>query len=432
MRNFIKYLFSIVLLAGVISCEKEEIRAVLNSEATPGLKLSAANIALSKDAADENALTISWSKPDFGYNAAAQYQILIAKRGTNFNDAQVFSTGQETSKSWTHKQLNNLLQSMGVKGNETADLEIAVESILSQDLVQRSEILPFSAVAYLDKLDLSTSWGLVGSATVNGWNGPDMPFYKTASAGVFVAYAKLNSGEIKIRENNDWAVNYGDNGADGTVELNGANIAVDAGTYRILFDINKLTVKVEKYSWGLVGSATPNSWNGPDIDFFYDPATDQWRALATLVDGEIKIRKNNDWGLNYGDTGNDGTLEANGDNIKVSAGNYLVTFNANELTISIEKTNFPGVVGSATPNSWNGPDIVMLPDFSTDGLWVAKFAKLSDGEIKFRMNNDWGTNYGDTGKDGTLDLNGDNIAVSAGTYNIEINLETLTYKLTKL
>ena len=33
-------------------------------------------------------------------------------------------------------------------------------------------------------------------------------------------------GEFKFRENNDWAMNYGDNGADGTLDVNGENIAI--------------------------------------------------------------------------------------------------------------------------------------------------------------------------------------------------------------
>ena len=44
----------------------------------------------------------------------------------------------------------------------------------------------------------------------------------------------LVAGEIKFRLNNDWAVNYGDNGNDGTLEDGGANIPItDAANYKV-------------------------------------------------------------------------------------------------------------------------------------------------------------------------------------------------------
>lgn len=430
-----KYVKNIwVLVLGVLaltSCEKDEIKAVLNSSAAPGVNLSSQNITLSKESENDNALTISWTKPDFGYSAAAQYRVIVDKAGNGFADAQTFSTGTDLSKSWTNKQLNNLLISMGFAGNEQATLEIVVESILSADVVQRSGVSTVTAMTYQDKLDLSSPWGVVGSGAVNGWDGPDMPFFKTASAGVYVAYVTLVDGEIKIRKDNDWAVNYGDNGADGTLEQDGANIAVTAGTYAITFNENDLSYTIEKLSWGIVGSAAPNGWDGPDVAFMYDASSDQWRAIATLSDGEFKIRKNNDWGLNYGDDGADGTLDKDGSNIAISAGTYLITFNANELTYTVEAIDIPGIVGSAAPNGWDGPDVSLMPDFSREGVWVAYNVVLSSGEIKFRMNNDWGVNYGDDGADGTLERDAANIAVAEGTYDVEVNLTDLTYTLTK-
>ncbi len=414
------------------ACEKEEIRAVLNPTAVPEITVSASSLTLTKENADQTALTVSWSQPDYGFNAGVQYRLMMDKVGNNFASPQVFATGTAQSKSWTHKQLNGLLQTMGFKGEELANLDIAVEAILSDAVVQRSVAQNLSAIGYVDQLDLNSPWGVVGSAAVNGWNGPDMPFYQTASAGVFVAYVTLANGEIKIRQNNDWAVNYGDDGANGSLELNGANIVVDAGTYQITFNANDLSYIIEPLSWGLVGSATPNGWNGPDVNFTYDPSSDQWRAIVKLTAGELKIRKNNDWGVNYGDDGNNGSLELNGANIAATAGTFLVTFNANELTYTIEPISVPGIVGSGAPNGWDGPDVQLKPDFAREGFWVAQNVKLATGEIKFRMNNDWAVNYGDDGANGSLEINGANIAVKAGVYDVELNLsETIpTYKLT--
>ena len=233
----------------------------------------------------------------------------------------------------------------------------------------------------------------------------------------------MRNGEIKFRNNNDWSENWGDDGADGTLDSYGANIAVSAGTYKIEVNFSSMTYTMEEYSWGIVGSATTNGWGGPDMMFHYNSFQDDWRAVVTLGDGEVKFRFNNDWGVNYGDDGADGTMEANGANIAVSAGHYLVTMNLNTQSYTMEEMDVWGLVGSATANGWDGPNDKFMPDFGiNEGYYYISGAVLTDGEIKVRQNDAWGVNYGDDGNDGTLELNGANIPVSAGTYNITLNL----------
>jgi Right handed beta helix region/SprB repeat/Protein of unknown function (DUF1565) len=92
--------------------------------------------------------------------------------------------------------------------------------------------------------DALDSWGVVGSATRNGWGGPDLPLNYNASANTWSTVVTLVNGYIKFRKNNDWAVNYGDNGADGSLDVNGSDIAVTAGVYLITLDFNTLTYSV--------------------------------------------------------------------------------------------------------------------------------------------------------------------------------------------
>jgi starch-binding outer membrane protein SusE/F len=79
-----------------------------------------------------------------------------------------------------------------------------------------------------------------------------------------------------------------------------------------------------------------------------------------------------------------------------------------------------GVVGSATTNGWNGPDISMEQSDKTY-KWIARKVQLKDGEIKFRFHNDWTRNYG-AGEQGALILNGGNVKVTAGVYDIILDL----------
>ena len=92
-----------------------------------------------------------------------------------------------------------------------------------------------------------SDWGLVGNATPNGWDGPDLEMYQIGALE-FAVYAELVSGEIKFRFNEDWGVNFGDNGSDGTLESGGANIAVSAGTYYIVMDLSSETYSITPFT----------------------------------------------------------------------------------------------------------------------------------------------------------------------------------------
>lgn len=79
--------------------------------------------------------------------------------------------------------------------------------------------------------------------------------------------------------------------------------------------------------WGIVGSATPNSWDGPDLVLYQTSTTDVMQAYVTLADGEMKFRPNNTWSGDFGDNGN---------NIAVTAGLYRITVNVNTQAFTIE------------------------------------------------------------------------------------------------
>ncbi len=426
MKNLMnKFLILLGFVAFFSACEEEDL-VVINEDFMTTVALSDNDIVLEEANEDLKALTVTWDEPDFGYNAAAEYNIRFTL-GTN---VEIVNTGRPMvengvmTKDFTTGELNRILLNLEAEPGTPASVAVNVDIILSKQVNKPSDAQSLVATAYSGVLDLTSPWGVVGSATPNGWgDGPDTPFYKTGESGVYVAYITMTDGEWKIRRDNDWAVNYGSNDNDGNLQQDGGNIPVTAGMYKILFDENALTYSIEPYTWGLVGSATPNGWgDGPDTPLVYDPCSDLWRAVITMVDGEWKVRQNNDWAVNYGDTGLNGMLDAGGDNIPVSAGNYLVTVNFNDFTYTIEEIDLWGVVGSGY-NDWGGagPDFPFTPDYCNEGIYNAYNVPIVDGEIKFRLNNDWGVNYGDTGLDGILEEGGDNIPVTAGTYDIVLD-----------
>ncbi len=86
---------------------------------------------------------------------------------------------------------------------------------------------------------LKTEWGLIGSATPGGWDADqNMTFDPTANT--WKIQLDLTPGEMKFRANDDWGLNYGDNGSDALLERDGANIVIsNAGNYLITLYLDK-------------------------------------------------------------------------------------------------------------------------------------------------------------------------------------------------
>ena len=231
---------------------------------------------------------------------------------------------------------------LGLKTGVATDVRVLVRAALSD---QRSLVATktLKVTPYFDEIKAS-EWGVVGSATPNGWNGPDIKMWNSTD-GNLVAYATLSAGKIKFRKNNDWGVNLG--GSNGTLSSGGADIAVAAGTYKITINVSKNTYTIETYSWGIIGSGARGWGDNDDVVMTYEGSTNSWVVKNIALDGEIKFRLNHSWGTNFGADSTDnpaaaleGDIKSGGNNIKVPAGTYNVSFSFdanNKGTYKIEK-----------------------------------------------------------------------------------------------
>ena len=388
---------------------------------------------LSLDNNDAVALSMGWDDPilSSSLNLDIQYIVEADLPANNFAaPIELGSVNNMDEISFTNAVLNGAAIEAGIPVDATGDLAIRVRSIIIDAntgtvLERTTPEVTINVTTYLTVLDLSTTWGVVGSAANNWGATPDLPFFKTDVDGVLAAYVTLTDGEIKFRENNDWANNYGsDSSTGGNLVAGGGNLTVSAGAYKIVLDLNNLTYTIENFSLGIVGGAYNNWGATPDFMLEYDQYSNVFRGIVNLIDGEMKFRMNNDWGSNWGDDGNDGTLDAGGANIQVTEGIYIATVNLNDLTYTLEEIDYVwGLVGGAYNNWGATPDAQFKRDWSKpfNEVWILEDVTLIDGEYKFRANNDWGTNYGDDGADGVLELNGANLNTTAGTYTYTLD-----------
>lgn len=136
------------------------------------------------------------------------------------------------------------------------------------------------------------------------------------------------------------------------------------------------------------------------------------------------------WGLIAGTTNK--ITQNSASDLKVSEdGFYRVTVNFSDGTTKTEKTIW-GLIGTATAGGWDSDqDMTFVPvsgsEFKGSYEWIIT-TDLTVGKMKFRANNGWDINLGDTNADGTLVLGGTDIDVKeAGNYTIRLILNPSGY-----
>ena len=190
----------------------------------------------------------------------------------------------------------------------------------------------------------------------------------------------------------------------------------------------------------LVGSATAPGWsennnNPPIIRHPDEMETHSYKAYFAA--GEFKLLEilgqwQPQWGAGAGAGEaalNDGTGSDPASFVIDAAGYYDFIINVGEMTYTLaaydasgatDRTTI-GIIGDATPGGWDS-DTDMTQSTFDSHIWYINGVSLNDGEMKFRAENDWATNWGNNTADsgfGTQD--GPNIPIEAGTYDIWLN-----------
>jgi len=168
---------------------------------------------------------------------------------------------------------------------------------------------------------------------------------------------------------------YGDNGADGNLNISGDPIVVaETGLYYIKVDMNDKTYILTKISLVATGSAV-----GSDINFDWDPVTRIASAPMNLSPGDFSIRVNGS-DLVLGDSDEDGYLTFAEGPMNIDYTEPVEIFldiSKQAFTYRINSTSFDrrGIFNSEGQNL----DIEDISQF-TDGYAVTKFKNInSDG-----------------------------------------------------
>lgn len=275
------------------------------------------------------------------------------------------------------------------------------------------------------------SLGLIGSATVGGWDKETPLEYDGVANTYSVVTTLTKDGEYKPRANDNWGYAID---ADGIFKDGGDNFKFEGetGEYKVVVDVNKHPFAVKVLSTAF-----------PTEEFIYIPGNHQgWspeaaQALRTSdfdgvykgfsnLNGDFKFTKQRAWGSS-GDEYNSNDFSTyegglapstDGSNINMpTAGFYYIVADVMNAKLTATATTW-GIIGDATAGGWDS-DQNMTWD-SDKKCWTATLT-LTDGTMKFRANGGWDINVG--GKIDDLSFGGDNMTVQAGTYDIELYLE---------
>jgi hypothetical protein len=266
---------------------------------------------------------------------------------------------------------------------------------------------------------------IVGTG-VNGWpptTGPEITLSTVDNITYKISNLRITTGLVKFRQDGGWTNSWGGSTfPSGQGIFDGPNIPTVAGTYDVTFNrINATYTFITSTGFPSIGIWGPavNSqlgFGGADIDMTTTDGIIYTLSGFYFSSGNAYFRQDNASNFVWGSVPfPTGTAVLGGPTITVGGGEWFVTFN--RLTGEYRFV-YPsiGILGTAL-NGFNAVDIDLTTtngfDYSINGL------TLANGEVKFRKDNLWTSNWGSIGFPigiGTQD--GANIPVTAGTYNV--------------
>ncbi len=335
-------LMSCVGLLLVSSCKKDETKVTALQDAKPGqLNASASAMMLTRADADKPAITFTFAKPDFGFDAAVTNTLQLDVKGNNFSKAKdiAFDAGTLT-KTFATIDFNAMLLAMKLATGVNTQLEARLKS----QFTGTAQVPVYSNVITLTANPYALTSFLYVPGAYQGWTPATADSLKSATSnGIYLGVIDFTPGNLgfKVLTKKSWGPpEYGKGSTPGSIAIGGGDLAApSAGTFNVTVDINANTIQFDPVLWSLIGNSPAGSNWSNDVDMMYDRTSQTWSVTATMGVGEFKFRKNHDWLTNFGDKTGDFILDTeNENNIKItSAGSYRIVLNLISNTYSVTK-----------------------------------------------------------------------------------------------
>jgi hypothetical protein len=331
MKKILKSILVVSLVAGFASCEDEQDLRFVSPEGEFRIlsPVSGEGVTLDPATPTNPGLSLTWEEMSFGTPTEIVYRVEVDKDGDGFDTPIVVTQTSTNYAVISSQDLNGAAVSAGLTPFAPGALEVRVSAQVGTMEPSYSNTITYAVTTYSTDLPK-----LAVPGNHQGWTPSTAPRIAASAFGEtdYEGYMWLDGGFKFVAPdaagNYNWGnTDWGDNGSNsGILAVEGeSDIVAAAGYYRVKADTDALTYEITPANWGIIGSATPTSWDS-DTDMTYDAVTMTWTITMDLTGGnEIKFRANDDWALNFGDDGGDMMLEEGAANIAVpTSGNYTI------------------------------------------------------------------------------------------------------------
>ena len=394
--------------------------------------------------------------------AATKFQVLYDFAGNGvYEGIADFGQANDEGRAWKFTREPNWDFDWGIPEGETPAAEAAEVTLHNNDNGGRSDIKIYTVNRYYHfSMDTNTGLlknnfsfdqiGVIGS--FNNWGGDVVMEFNAAKKRFYADVEFAEDGQFKLRADADWAMNWGADAFGVTVSNGDGNLEAKAGKYRVYaYMSNPAEMTLELVAgmygqeetaggsttpepepepetpaakgWGLVGEF--NSWGG-SADLVLTSDGTYFVAKGVSIEGQFKFRKDADWAVNLGATGDvepfeltanvETELAAGGKNMTLPAGKYDIYLDeTNSKAWFINDGSYPG--GGVAPSTdvtlyfvpdaaWTEGGVTFaawiwatggegswyeMTDVNSDGVYEVTFPKELDNIIFASMNgaNDW-------------------------------------------
>lgn len=351
-----KKIITFIIIASVFlfSCEKE-IGPVLEIVTAPVLvELDSTTFILNDDVSTDTIITFKWSEAEYNLASEIYYTVEIAVAGTNFsNPVEIISDTYADSASITAFTLNKFMAvDLELEVGSESAVEFRVNSYVGKSEPGSSNSVQVTATTYDPPYTPATVSIMNGDVELKSLSLLDEYIgnaqYNVSESGMYEGYVWLTEGNLSVtiiggedlilgRESRVYGSASSSFSSDVTTHTLSEDvtdpITVDtAGYYRFKLNMNTLSLEVMPTCWGVIGDGIPPYNWSTSVVMDYSVEDDLWTVEVEANSATFKFRPNQTWDpLNYGDDGNDGTLNEYGANIPIDAGTKFITLNLSEF-----------------------------------------------------------------------------------------------------
>ncbi len=361
MKNWLNKISVLCLVSlALVSCEKDGEQVQVSVGDAPALTASATTVVLAEAQADDAALTMTWtplnlkwSDATVSHNTAVKYTLQFDTEEDNFASPEVVEVGSSLEKTFTHGEMNALLNRMELESGKASKVVVRLFPHVGDNQTPvYSNPIAMSVTPWLDKPKFATVY-MVGDATDNGWSNPGgTPMFRSESNPFLFTYTGyLKKGMLKfVQIDGQWAPQWGSDAAGTGVAFRATEQDPDPGVFNIPADgyytanlnLRSMTFTLTPYnaagaktftSIGIIGPFTDWSSIIPMTNSPFNPH--YWSLEHTFAaPTQMKFRWNTNWDENWGPAeGKEsgiyglGLPQGAGKNIEVAAGTYRIIFN---------------------------------------------------------------------------------------------------------